>query len=145
MSASLGSERTRLPVHEAFPARTFNCLCGALRVRHGAGAVTEIELGKVAAHVCRAHVVIGADQPAFEDREKVFCGIGMNAASLGKLAVRVKRGVVARELASDAVIKAGIVRHKHRRTVSVGNKRMADIRVIDVRYVEGTGCSATLH
>jgi len=61
-----------------------------------------------------------------------------------ELAVAVKRGAMLRELATDVVIEAGIIRHENGRTVRVGDQRRTNVRVVNVRDVERTGATAAL-
>ena len=61
-----------------------------------------------------------------------------------ELAVAVKRGAMLRELATDVVIEAGVVRHEDRRAMRVRDKRGANVRVIDMRDVERTCATAAL-
>lgn len=45
-----------------------------------AGVVPEIELGQIPLKMLAIHVLISADQTAFENAEKVFEGVGVNVA-----------------------------------------------------------------
>ena len=71
--------------------------------------IAEIELCQIAVNVRLTPMVIGANHAAFQDAEKVLCGVGVNAASLGKFAARMKDGAMLRELTANAPVETGIV------------------------------------
>src|SRR3546814_19643184 len=88
---------TRFPYTTLFRSR------GAVCISHVAGVVTEIKFGGVAGKVRLAHVVIGADDAALEDREEVFGGVAVRkplVADILLLAV-VDGGVSAHFKAED--------------------------------------------
>ena len=103
-----------MPVGEAFAARTFQCLCGALCVRHGAGRITEVELGQIAVRVGDRPVMVSANHAALENGKEVLRIVAVVVAATAELAVAVKRRPVAGELAADGIVKASVVRSQMR-------------------------------
>ena len=69
--------------------------------------IAHVELRQIAVHVCGAHVVIGADDAALEDAEKVLGGVAVVAAATAELAVAVDGRLMAGELAADADCRSG--------------------------------------
>ena len=66
--AVLGGESTSLPLGEAATLATLDDERNALAVAYFARVVAKVKLGKVAAKVCLAHVVVGSDHTPLEDR-----------------------------------------------------------------------------
>ena len=60
-------------------------------------------------------VMIGADNAALQDAEKVLSVVRVVAIAARELAVAVKRGFVTGELFADAIVKASVVRTQMRR------------------------------
>jgi len=67
----LSGEFVSPPIGEALADATLERQLGALRIGHKASLVAEVELGTVTGKVRLAHVVIGADHAALEDREEI--------------------------------------------------------------------------
>ena len=72
------------PIGQALPGNPTKCDSRALHIVEAkgcAGVVAEIKLGHIALKVLRPNMVEGADQPALEDREVAFHGVGGNAVA----------------------------------------------------------------
>lgn len=55
-----------------------------------------------------AHVVVGADNAALENAEKVFGGVAVGAVATRELAVALDGRLMRRELFANSVAEAGI-------------------------------------
>src|SRR4051794_38699926 len=89
--------------------------------------------------------MVGANHAAFQDAKKVLSVVAVVAVATAELAVAVKRGFVAGELAADAVVKAGVVRPQVRRSMRYGHKRGANVCVVHIGNMERAGSAATLN
>src|SRR3546814_5598881 len=67
----------RRPIGQTLADNATQDRVGALFVSVGLGGIAEVEFGQVAVHVGLAHMMIGADHAALQDREEVFSGVGM--------------------------------------------------------------------
>src|SRR3546814_18479164 len=77
-----------------------------------AGVVTEIKFGGVAGKGRLAHVVIGADDAALEDREEVFGGVAVRKPLVADiLLLAVVDGGVSAHFKADLLILAALVGH----------------------------------
>ena len=83
--ANLGGEAINPPIGQATAYSALQDGRSALAIVHIAGVVAQIELGTVAAKVRLAHMVIGADHAALENREEVFGGVAVLEAAKGYL------------------------------------------------------------
>ena len=140
----LGCEVVNPPIGETAAFHALQDIGGAIAVGFVLSRVAKIELGKVTVHVRGAHVVIGADNAALEDGKEILGGVAVNAARTRELADAVDGRSVLRELATDAVIEAGIIRHEVRRAMRIRDQRGANVRVVDMRNVKRTGATAAL-
>ena len=91
--------------------------------------VPEIELGRVAMQVRLADVEVAAVDPALEDREVVFGGVGVPKRTPHVFLRGVINGTVPRELAPDRPIDRAFVGHQVTGLVHVGdNDRLQGLR-----------------
>src|SRR3546814_17525868 len=92
------------PIGKALTFDAAKGFVGTLCVSDLAGVVTEIKLGTVAGQMGFAHVVIGSDHAALEDREEVFDRVGVLDAARGDvLAGAVVDGAVSVKLAANEI------------------------------------------
>ena len=107
--------------------------------------VPEIELGRVAMQVRLADVEVAAVDPALEDREVVFGGVGVPKRTTHVFLRGVINGTVPRELAADRPIDRAFVGHQVAGLVHVGeNDRLQGLRG-DIRNVEATDTAIALN
>src|SRR3546814_9075450 len=111
----------RRPIGQTLADNATQDRVGALFVSVGLGGIAEVEFGQVAVHVGLAHMMIGADHAALQDREEVFSGVGMRL-TLAELAASVERVTVAGELAVNGPVVASFVSHERRGAVHVERK-----------------------
>ena len=142
----LGGEAINPPISEAATDTTAQDFSGAFGVGQFAGVVAQIELGAVTAKVGFAHVVIGADHAALEDREEVFGGVGVLEAAGGDILLgRVIDDRVTVKLLAEAGVDGALVGHKVGGALHVGNEDAANGCCVDVSDMERTGHAIALH
>jgi hypothetical protein len=108
------------PIGQTLANRPHEGRVSALGIVHLAGVVAEVELGGVSSKVRLAHVVIGADHAALEDRKEVLDRVAvLEPAGRDVLAGAVIDRPVAMELATDAGVNAAFVGHQIRRRQDV--------------------------
>jgi len=94
------------PIGEALAGRPLDRQRRAHRVviaELNAVGIAEVELGEIAVKMRRRDVVIGAVDPALEDREEAFDRVGVSIAAHVFLG-RVVHGLMAGELLADLPI-----------------------------------------
>src|SRR5207244_12929616 len=94
-----------------------------------------VELGEVTLKVLLADVVIGADDPAFQDREIPFDRVGVPEAPAHIFLDGMVDGAVPAELATNGDVTAAFVGHQVRLAVNLSNQREAQILRGHVRQV----------
>ena len=111
-----------MPVHEALAACALDRFNRALAVSQLAGVVAEIEFAAVPRQMGFAHVVIGADHAALEDRKEVFDRVAVLEATSGDLlAGAVVDAAMAVKFAPYAGVNRAFVGHQMSRAVNVGH------------------------
>ena len=141
----LGGESINPPIGQALADAALERQRGALAVRHGARIVAEIELAAVTAQVGFAHVVIGADHAALEDREEVFGRVGMLEAARGYILFgAVVDDAVAVKLAPNRGVDRSFVRHEMRGAIDVDDDQAAKLLGGDVGDVEAANVALAL-
>ncbi len=143
--AILGGEFISPPIGQALAFHALQNDAGAFAVAHSAGVVAKVELAAVAAKVRFAHVVIGADHAALEDREEILGGVAvLEAASGDVFAGAVIDGAVSGELAAKAGVNGRFVGHEVRGAIDVRNDQAANVLGGDVGDVETANVAFTL-
>jgi hypothetical protein len=105
----------------------------------GASVVPEIELGQVPLEMLAVDVLIGADQPAFEDRKEAFEGVGMHV-----IARPLEFGVVHAFMPRDRrmLVVLRLIGHEAAILVNVAADHRADYAMVEDK---GADVTAALH
>ena len=90
-----------------------------------------------------AHVVVGADIAALEDREEVLGGVGVIEAT-DILIVRVNDAAMGGELTPDIAVKGEVVGHEVRRAIDVREEQRTKVAKPDVGNMKRAGATVAL-
>jgi len=108
------------------------------------GCCSGIKLAAVAMQMGLAHVVIGADHAALEDREKILGGVAVaGAVETDELLDRVVHGNVQREVHPGHFEGRALIGHEGAFAVNVGPDQAAELRASDVGDVERASAPVT--
>ena len=146
ITAVLGGEFVSPPIGEATAFTTFENERSGLAIGDRARVVAQVKFSAVAAKVRFAHVVIGTDHAALEDRKEIFSGVAVLEPAGGDIFTgTVVHGVVIGKFAAHTGVDRAFVGHQHRGAINVCYDQRANVLGVHVCHVERASDAVALY